>query len=71
MEEDNNIIVNFSSNQKLPEGYSVIWNPDVERYFFTTPDENFESLPFSDRFMARRVCLMHIKSLNDESNTGV
>lgn len=58
MEKDN-IIINFPPNQKLPEGYSVVFNPDVERYFFTTPD-GFESLGFSDRFSARISCLMHI-----------
>lgn len=55
--------INFPANQKLPGGYSVeFWESD-EHYHFTTPDENFESEAYCDRFMARKACLKYITSL--------
>jgi len=55
--------INFSANQKLPNGYSVeFWESD-EHYHFTTPDENFESEIYCTRFMARKACLKYIASL--------
>ena len=38
-----NIKVNFPKNQMLPHGYAVEWLPSEERYWFVTPDKNFES----------------------------
>jgi hypothetical protein len=46
--------INFSKNQRLPDGYSVEWWECDEHFHFTIPNDNFESLAFSSKWMARR-----------------
>lgn len=57
------VTVNFSPRQTLPIGYNVEWWESDEHYHYTTPNENFESPIYADRFMARRACLWYIQSL--------
>ena len=59
---DEIIIINFPKHQKLPDGYNVVWMELVERFLFTTPDKNFESPIYCDRYIARRACLKQIES---------
>lgn len=56
--QDGVFSIRFSPNQKLPEGYRIVWLEIVEKYVWWI-DENEYSVSFCNRFMARRSALAH------------
>jgi hypothetical protein len=52
--------INFSKNQKLPEGYVVEWWECDEHYHWVIYKNNY-SCSYSNRFLARRCAWIHSK----------
>lgn len=52
--------VNFSPNQKLPDGYNVVYDDDMEKYYFKSGD--IDGLIWADRWGAYRNAWAHYRS---------
>ena len=58
------IKINFSKNQKLPEGYTVEWWECVEQYFWVI-DEDTHSSGSCSRWDCYRGAWKHYESLSN------
>ena len=54
------VVINFSTNQKLPPGYRVEWWPDDEHFHWVIDENNYSDI-YSSRWQAYRAAWKHYK----------
>jgi hypothetical protein len=60
-------VIKFAPNQKLPEGYKVIYNYETEYYHWVNEKLDACSTIICCRWLARRAAINHYKEV---SNAG-
>lgn len=64
--DDEEIEIRFSPNQKLPEGYAVVWSRATEHYHAINRADDWDSDIYSNRFDARAVAIRRAKKQHKE-----